>query len=149
MTIVIAGSTGLVGSAITRALIGRGQSVIGINRKVVDLLDRKATFEFINAAKPDLVIDTDTTPLHKKPKKAKKSILKDSSIITYTGKLRAFHLRMTGLPLSQDIINAIQGNDYDKKIVQNEFKYLYDNLELIKLNEIRSIPTICKIFTYT
>ena len=57
MTIVIAGSTGLVGSAITRALIGRGQSVIGINRKVVDLLDRKATFEFINAAKPDLVID--------------------------------------------------------------------------------------------
>ena len=57
MTTVIAGSTGLVGSAITRALIGRGQSVIGINRKVVDLLDRKATFEFINAAKPDLVID--------------------------------------------------------------------------------------------
>ena len=97
--------------------------------------------------KPDLVIDTDTTPLHKKPKKAKKSILKDSSIITYTGKLRAFHLRMTGLPLSADIINAIQGNDYDKKIVQDEFKYLYDNLELIKLNEIRSIPTICKIFT--
>ena len=58
MTIVIAGSTGLVGSAITRALIGRGQSVIGINRKVVDLLDRKATFEFISAAKPDLVIDS-------------------------------------------------------------------------------------------
>jgi GDP-L-fucose synthase len=57
MTIVIAGSTGLVGSAINRALIGRGQSVIGINRKVVDLLDRKATFEFISAAKPDLVID--------------------------------------------------------------------------------------------
>ena len=57
MTIVIAGSTGLVGSAITRALIGRGQSVIGINRKVVDLLDRKATFDFISAAKPDLVID--------------------------------------------------------------------------------------------
>jgi len=57
MTIVIAGSTGLVGSAITRALIGRGQSVIGINRKVVDLLDRKATFEFISVAKPDLVID--------------------------------------------------------------------------------------------
>ena len=57
MTIVIAGSTGLVGSAISRLLIGRGESVIGINRKVVDLLDRKETFEFINAAKPDLVID--------------------------------------------------------------------------------------------
>ena len=57
MTIVVAGSTGLVGSAISRALTGRGETVIGINRKVVDLLDRKATFEFINAAKPDLVID--------------------------------------------------------------------------------------------
>ena len=57
MKIVVAGSTGLVGSAITRALMGRGQSVIGINRKVVDLLDRKATFEFIKAANPDLVID--------------------------------------------------------------------------------------------
>jgi len=57
MTIVVAGSTGLVGSAISRLLIGRGESVIGINRKVVDLLDRKETFEFINAAKPDLVID--------------------------------------------------------------------------------------------
>jgi len=57
MTIVVAGSTGLVGSAISRALANRGESVIGINRKVVDLLDRKATFEFINAAKPDLVID--------------------------------------------------------------------------------------------
>ncbi len=57
MTIVVAGSSGLVGSAISRALTGRGETVIGINRKVVDLLDRKATFEFINAAKPDLVID--------------------------------------------------------------------------------------------
>ena len=57
MTIVVAGSTGLVGSAISRALSGRGESVIGINRKVLDLLDRKATFEFITAAKPDLVID--------------------------------------------------------------------------------------------
>ena len=57
MTIVVAGSTGLVGSAISRALTGRGESVIGINRKVLDLLDRKATFEFITAAKPDLVID--------------------------------------------------------------------------------------------
>ena len=57
MTIVVAGSTGLVGSAIMRDLSRRGESVIGINRKVVDLLDREATFDFINAAKPDLVID--------------------------------------------------------------------------------------------
>lgn len=57
MTIIVAGSTGLVGSAITRALVSRGESVIGINRKIVDLLDRDATFEFINSVKPDLVID--------------------------------------------------------------------------------------------
>lgn len=57
MTIVVAGSTGLVGSAIMRELKKRGESVIGINRSVVDLLDREATFEFISAAKPDLVID--------------------------------------------------------------------------------------------
>ena len=57
MTIVVAGSTGLVGSAISRALSGRGESVIGINRKVVDLLDRKATFEFVNSIKPELIID--------------------------------------------------------------------------------------------
>jgi len=54
---------------------------------------------------------------------------------------------MTGLPLSADIINAIQGNDYDKKVVQDEFKYLYVKLDIIKVNELRSIPTICKIFT--
>ena len=57
MTIVVAGSTGLVGSAIMRELKKRGESVIGINRSVVDLLDREATFEFISAAQPDLVID--------------------------------------------------------------------------------------------
>ena len=30
--------------------------------------------------KPDLVVDTDTTPITKKPKKAKKTILKYSSL---------------------------------------------------------------------
>ncbi len=57
MSIVVAGSTGLVGSALLRALEFRGDSVIGINRKVVDLLDRKATFDFIADTKPDLIID--------------------------------------------------------------------------------------------
>ena len=57
MTIVVAGHTGLVGSAIFRALEDRGDSVIGINSKVVDLLDREATFEFIHDHKPQLVID--------------------------------------------------------------------------------------------
>jgi len=57
MTIVVAGHTGLVGSAIFKALEDRGESVIGINSKVVDLLDRKATFNFIHDHKPELIID--------------------------------------------------------------------------------------------
>ncbi len=57
MSIVVAGSTGLVGSALLRAFESRGDSVIGINRKIVDLLDRKATFDFIADTKPDLIID--------------------------------------------------------------------------------------------
>jgi GDP-L-fucose synthase len=35
----------------------RNEKVLGINSKVVDLLDRKATFEFINDHKPSVVID--------------------------------------------------------------------------------------------
>ena len=97
--------------------------------------------------KPELVVNIDTSPLPYKPKKAKKIVLKEKTIITYTSKLRAFHLRMTGLPLSQDIIEAIKGNDYDKKAVQQEFKYLYDKVSYIKENELNSIPNICKIFT--
>ena len=57
MTIVVAGHTGLVGSAIFKALEDRGESVVGINSKVVDLLDRKATFDFIHDHKPELIID--------------------------------------------------------------------------------------------
>jgi len=57
MTIVVAGHTGLVGSAIFEALIASGESVIGVNSKVVDFLDRDLTFEFIHDHKPDLVID--------------------------------------------------------------------------------------------
>jgi len=54
---VVAGHTGLVGSAIFEALQSRGEDVIGINSKVVDLLDRKATFDFIHDHKPELIID--------------------------------------------------------------------------------------------
>ena len=57
MTIVVAGHTGLVGSAIFKVLEDRGESVIGINSKVVDLLDRKATFDFIHDHRPELIID--------------------------------------------------------------------------------------------
>jgi GDP-L-fucose synthase len=46
-----------VGSAIYELLTSRNEKVLGINSKVVDLLDRKATFEFINDHKPSLVID--------------------------------------------------------------------------------------------
>ena len=56
MTIVVAGHTGLVGSAIYSLLEARGESVIGINRKVVDLLDRKKTFEFMQDLRPFAVI---------------------------------------------------------------------------------------------
>ena len=57
MTIIVAGHTGLVGSAIFDAFGGSNSGVIGINSKVVDLLDRKATFEFIQDHNPELVID--------------------------------------------------------------------------------------------
>ena len=57
MTVVIAGSTGLVGSALTKTFEGAGHEVIGINRSVLDLLDLVATKTFINSTKPSLVID--------------------------------------------------------------------------------------------
>ena len=99
-------------------------------------------------SKPDaLILDLNTTPLTKKPKRAKKVELKDITINTYTTKLRAFHKRMTGLPLSQDIINAIAGDTYDKKAVQTEFKYLYDRIDEIRLKEQKAIGNLCKIFT--
>jgi GDP-L-fucose synthase len=57
MTVIVAGATGLAGSAIVKAFESRGQSVIGINRSVVDLMDKKATAEFIAKAKPSLIVD--------------------------------------------------------------------------------------------
>ena len=44
-------------SAIYETLQARGESVVGINSSVVDLLDRKATFEFLADIKPEVVID--------------------------------------------------------------------------------------------
>ena len=57
MTIIVAGHSGLVGSAIYELLTSRNEEVIGINSKVVNLLDRQATFDFINDHKPEIVID--------------------------------------------------------------------------------------------
>ena len=57
MTILVAGYSGLVGSAIFDLLKSKGESVIGVNSGVVNLLDRDATFSYLKDVKPDLVID--------------------------------------------------------------------------------------------
>ena len=57
MSILIAGSSGLVGSAVVRAYAALGENVISLNRKVVDLLDRDSTVSFLRAKRPRLVID--------------------------------------------------------------------------------------------
>ena len=57
MTILVAGATGLAGSAIVRELTRIGRSVVGISSKDVDLLDRNATFNYLNRLKPNAVID--------------------------------------------------------------------------------------------
>jgi hypothetical protein len=98
-------------------------------------------------SKPDLEVDLENIDALKyKPKKAKKIDLKDSSIATYTSKLRAFHKRMTGLDLSQNIIDAIEGKEYDKKAIKEEFKYIESKIDYIKEHEINAIPNLCKIF---
>lgn len=57
MKVIVAGSTGLAGSAIVRNFQSHGHEVIGINRSVVNLLDEKATLTFIKSVKPDIIID--------------------------------------------------------------------------------------------
>jgi len=57
MTILVAGATGLAGSAIYRELIKCGEKVIGISSKDVNLLDRRATFGYLTKLKPKVVID--------------------------------------------------------------------------------------------
>jgi GDP-L-fucose synthase len=57
MNVIVAGGTGLAGSAIVRAYERQGINVTAIGRKSVDLLDRDATFDFIKRAKPDVIVD--------------------------------------------------------------------------------------------
>ena len=57
MTILVAGATGLAGSAIVRELTSIGRPVVGVSSKDVDLLDRNATFDYLNKFKPNIVID--------------------------------------------------------------------------------------------
>jgi GDP-L-fucose synthase len=57
MTILVAGATGLVGSAIVRELTRVNKKVIGISSKDVNLLDRTKTFSYIKDLKPTVLID--------------------------------------------------------------------------------------------
>jgi GDP-L-fucose synthase len=57
MTILVAGATGLAGSAIIRELTRIGKPVVGISSKDVNLLDRNATFNYLDTIKPNIVID--------------------------------------------------------------------------------------------
>ena len=57
MTILVAGGSGLVGSAIMRAYEKTNEDVIGISSKDLNLLDRDKTFKFIKEIKPSVVID--------------------------------------------------------------------------------------------
>jgi GDP-L-fucose synthase len=57
MTVIVAGATGLAGSAIVKTFKASGREVIGINRSVVDLMDAQATEAFIVQSKPSLIVD--------------------------------------------------------------------------------------------
>jgi GDP-L-fucose synthase len=57
MSVLIAGSTGLAGSAIATAFESKGEEVIRVNRSVVDLMDLGATKKFLRLTKPSLIID--------------------------------------------------------------------------------------------
>jgi GDP-L-fucose synthase len=56
MSFLVAGSTGLVGSAILNALSEMKVDAFGFGSKELDLTDRSKTFEFVNDLKPNVVI---------------------------------------------------------------------------------------------
>ena len=57
MRILIAGSTGLVGSATFRAFVDAGHDVTGLSRSEVNLLDSGATENYVARIKPEVIID--------------------------------------------------------------------------------------------
>jgi GDP-L-fucose synthase len=57
MSVLVAGATGLAGSAIAAAFEARGEVVVRVNRTVVDLMDLGATKDFLNLYKPSLVVN--------------------------------------------------------------------------------------------
>lgn len=56
MKIYVAGHSGLVGSALVRAIEKTTHSWIGATRKELDLLDRKGVFDYLAKHRPDAVI---------------------------------------------------------------------------------------------
>jgi GDP-L-fucose synthase len=57
MKILVAGATGLAGSAVVREFNRLGESVTSISSKAVDLLDRSSTFRYLLGLKPNIVVD--------------------------------------------------------------------------------------------
>ena len=57
MKVLIAGSTGLVGSSLVKTFNALGHQVIEVNRSVVDLMDAVATKKFVGQAAPELIVD--------------------------------------------------------------------------------------------
>jgi GDP-L-fucose synthase len=57
MTILVAGASGLAGSAIVREFTRLNKEVVGISSKDLNLLDRNATFQYFHKLKPSVVID--------------------------------------------------------------------------------------------
>ena len=57
MRVLVAGSTGLAGTAIASAFESQGQEVIRVNRSVIDLMNLAATQKFLDSTKPALVVD--------------------------------------------------------------------------------------------
>lgn len=57
MSVLVAGSAGLVGSAVAAAYESRGEKVIRVTRSNVNLIDLDTTRRFIKSTKPSIVID--------------------------------------------------------------------------------------------
>jgi GDP-L-fucose synthase len=57
MSVVVAGGSGLAGSAIVRGFEAAGYSVISLNSKMLNLLNEEETKEFFLDIKPEIVVD--------------------------------------------------------------------------------------------
>jgi GDP-L-fucose synthase len=57
MKVLVAGSSGMVGSAVSDAFSRAGYETFGLNRSNNDLRNLEATKRFLKTIKPDIVID--------------------------------------------------------------------------------------------